>query len=69
MNKFAVWIVAGIEMRTVSEAFISVLIDYGSKVLFITVCMSLCFLAFISRAMVAILNIFLGLELQSLNFF
>lgn len=49
-------------MRTVTVTFIGVLCDYGPEVLFVAVRMSLGFLAFVSRAKVAILHVFLLLE-------
>lgn len=68
MNQFAIWIVACIEMRAITKTFISILINNCAKMLFITIRMAFCFLAFISCAMVTVLNIFFGLKFHCLNF-
>lgn len=49
-------------MRTVAVTFIGVLCDYGPEVLFVAVRMSLGFLALVSCAKVAILDVFLLLK-------
>jgi hypothetical protein len=69
MNQLAVRIMTGIEMRAVPEAFVSILVYDGSKMFLIAVGVTFCLLALIPGAVVAVLQILLGLEVQSLNFF
>jgi hypothetical protein len=69
MNQLAIWIVAGIQMRTVSETFVRLLIDYSSEMLLVTQSMSFGFLTAISGTVIAILEVFLCFKLQSLNLF
>jgi hypothetical protein len=55
MDQFAIWVVTGIEMRTVSETFVCLLVDYGSEMFLVAKCMSFSLLAPISSAMIAVL--------------
>jgi hypothetical protein len=69
VDKFAVGIVAGVEVGTVAVTFIGILIDDGSKMFLIAVGVALRFLAPIPRAVIAVIQIFLGSELLNLNLF
>ena len=63
MDEFAVWIVTGIQMWTISVGFVSVLGDDGAEVFFVAVRVTLDFLALVSCAVVAVLHVLLFLEL------
>lgn len=55
MDQFAIWVVAGIEVRTVSETLVCLLVDNGSEVLLVAKCMSFSLLTPISSAMITVL--------------
>jgi hypothetical protein len=68
VNQLAIWIMACVKMWTVSEAFVCILINNRAKMFFIAIWVPLCFLTFISCAVITILQILFGLELHRLNF-
>lgn len=57
MYQFTVRIVAGIEMRTVTKTLVCILVDDGSEMFLLAERVTSCFLAFVSRAVVAVLEI------------
>ena len=67
VDELAIWIVTGVEMRTVPEGLVSILVYDSAEVLLIAVGVSLSLLALISRAVVAILQVLLGFELKSFD--
>jgi hypothetical protein len=69
MDEFAVGVMTGIQMRTVAETFVSVLIDDCSKVFFIAETMSFGLLTLVPRAVVAVLQIAFALKLGCLYLF
>ncbi len=58
----------GIQVRTISKSFICILVDNGSEVFLIAIGVPFGFLAFVSRAMIAVLNVLLRLEFEGFNF-
>ena len=62
VDKFAVRIVAGVEMGTVAVALVGVLGDDGSEMFFVAERVSFGFLALISGTVIAVLNVFLFFE-------
>jgi hypothetical protein len=68
VDEFAVGVVAGVEVRAVPEGLVRVLVDDGSEVLLVAMGVALRLLALVPRAVVAVLQILLGLELGGLNF-
>jgi len=67
MDQFAIGIMASIEMRTISKAFIRILVDNGSKVFTIAETVSFGLLAFVTSAVITVFQIALTLELCGLN--
>lgn len=63
MDEFAVWIMAGVQMRTVAVGFVGVLSDDGAEMFLVTVRVTLSFLTLVSCAIVAVLHVLLLLEL------
>lgn len=63
VDEFAVGVVAGIEVGAIAKRLVSILVDYGTEVFFVAVGMSLCLLALIARAVIAVLQILLRLKL------
>ena len=62
--ELAVRVMTGVQVRTVPERFVRILVYNGSKVLFGAVAMALGPLAPFASAMVAVLDVLLGLKLQ-----
>jgi hypothetical protein len=63
MNKFALGIVTGVQMRAITIRLICILSNNGSEVPFIAIRMSFGLLALLSRAVITVFNIFLFLKL------
>ena len=69
VDQFAVRVMTGVQMGTVPEALVGLLINDGSEMLLGAHGVPLGLLAAISSAVVAVVEVLLGLELQGLNLF
>jgi hypothetical protein len=67
VDELAVGVVAGVEVGAVAEGLVSVLVDDGAEVLLVAVGVPLRLLALVPRAVVAVLEVLLGLELEGLD--
>ena len=68
VDEFAVRIVTSVEVRTVAEGLVSVLVDDGPEMLFIAVGVSLGLLALVPCAVIAVFEVLLRFEIHCLNF-
>jgi hypothetical protein len=67
VDEFAVGVVAGVEVRAVAEGLVGVLVYDGAEVLLVAVRVPLRLLALVPRAVVAVLQVLLRLELHRLD--